>query len=68
MAKINNQRRRSITRQRINNQLAWIATWGNGEWALRPHHVREVVNRAMARNNHPLENHQIGRIIFYVMH
>lgn len=67
MAKIN-RAKRNITRQRINNQVAQIATWGQGEWALRPNNIRRVVNIAMARNNHPLSTHQIGQIVMNVMH
>lgn len=67
MAKIN-QAKRNITRQRINNQVADIATWNQGRWALEPRHVRQVMNTAMARNNHPLSNQQIGQIIWAIMH
>lgn len=71
MARVNqarNRAARNLTRQRINAQVQHIAiNWGPN-WALEQNHINQVVQQAMARNNHPLTNNQVMQIIFAVMH
>jgi hypothetical protein len=67
MARIN-QAKRNVTRQRINRMVNQITTQMGNNWTPSPRSVERIVQRAMIRNNHPLNNEQIWDIFMNVLH